>query len=325
MRSALRLLITGASGFVGRHTLEAARARLRDWSLTAWYQGLEPTPADHLQWSAVDLEDPQAVAAAAGEAKPTHVLHLAAVADVGGSFTSPHRTFSVNTMGTLNLLEGLMQEAPGAKVLIVSSADVYGDSFKSGAPLDEEAPVSPQNPYAASKAAAELIAQSYRKLGLHLVIARPFNHIGPGQSEHFAVSAFARQVARIEAGLQPPRLEVGNLEAARDFSDVRDIVAGYLSALERMERLTPGLVLNFCSGVSRRIGDVLHALLAASGACVEITQDPARMRPSDIRFAAGNPARVQRLLDWRPERAWNETLESTLADWRNRVAADQAG
>lgn len=325
MKSASRLLVTGASGFVGLHFLRAASTRLPDWSLTGWYQGLEPAQTGSVRWSAVDLEDPRAMTAGVREIRPTHVLHLAAAADVGGSFSNPYRTFVVNTVGTLNLLEALKKEAPDAKLLIVSSSDVYGESFKTGEPLDEQAPVRPQNPYSASKVAAEFVAQSYAKLGLRLIIARPFNHIGPGQSEHFVVSSFARQLARIEAGLQPPRLEVGNLEATRDFSDVRDIVAGYLSTIERMEQLTPGLVLNFCSGVSRKVGDVLNGLAELSETAVEITQDPARLRPSDIPFAAGNPERARRVLDWRPEYPWLETLEATLADWRARVASGQTG
>ena len=325
MTSAPRLLVTGASGFVGLHLLQAAQARLPDWDVAGWYHGPKPARTGAVRWSSVDLDSVHAVAAGVGETRPTHVLHLAAAADVGGSFSNPHQAFSVNTMGTLNLLEALRQEAPDARLLIVSSADVYGEAFKSGVPVDEKTPINPQNPYAASKAAAELIAQSYVKLGLHLVIARPFNHIGPGQSEHFAVSAFARQLARIEVGLQPPRLQVGNLDARRDFSDVRDIAAGYISTIERMERLSSGLVLNFCSGVSRRIRAVLNELIVVSGANVEITQDPARMRPSDIPFAAGNPERARRLLDWRPKHPWQETLETTLSDWRGRTRSGQSG
>ena len=321
MASGQRILVTGASGFVGRHLLREIAESRPDWAVTGWYLGEEPKSPPNVRWTAVDLQSPAAVSACVFDAAPTQVVHLAAAADVGGSFTKARQTWSINVMGTLNLLEALREHALDASLLLVSSSEVYGDSFNAGIPLDEMAPVSPQNPYAASKVAAELLARTYAKRGLKLAVARPFNHIGPGQSEHFAVSAFARQLARIEAGLQVPELHVGNLDAQRDFTDVRDIVRGYLALASTSDQWESGLTVNFCSGNSRRIGDVLDELIALSGIDVQVVQDPARLRPSDVPLAAGDAKRARALLGWAPTVPWQDTLASVLADWRERVSS----
>jgi GDP-4-dehydro-6-deoxy-D-mannose reductase len=268
---------------------------------------------------AVDLQAPQAVASCVRDTQPTQVVHLAAAADVGGSFANAHQTWSINVMGTLNLLEALGEHAPDASLLLVSSSEVYGDSFNVGVPLDESAPIRPQNPYAASKAAAELLARTYAKRRLKLVVARPFNHIGPGQSDRFAISAFARQLMRIEAGLQTPELRVGNLDTQRDFTDVRDIVRGYLALVTSGDRWESGLTVNLCSATSRRIGDVLDELIALSGVEVKIVPDPSRLRPADIPLAAGAADTARELVGWRPAIPWKETLRSIIADWRLRM------
>jgi GDP-4-dehydro-6-deoxy-D-mannose reductase len=319
MASEQRILVTGASGFVGRHLLRAIAESRPDWAVTGWYLGEEPKSPPNVRWTAVDLQSPAAVSACVSDAAPTQVVHLAAAADVGGSFTNAHQTWSINVMGTLNLLEATLKHAPDANLLLVSSSEVYGDSFNAGVPLDESAPLSPQNPYAASKAAAELLARTYIKRGLKLAIARPFNHIGPGQSEHFAVSAFARQLARIEAGLQAPELRVGNLDAQRDFTDVRDIVRGYIALASTSEQWEPGLTVNLCSGTSRRIGDVLEELIELSGIAVKIVPDPARLRPADIPLAAGTADTARKLVGWQPVIPWRDTLRSVIADWRIRA------
>jgi GDP-4-dehydro-6-deoxy-D-mannose reductase len=283
-----RILITGASGFVGRHLLRQIQEQQRDgWLVSGWYLKDAPRDLPSTHWMAVDLQAPEAVAASVRNVRPTHIIHLAAIADVGGSFANARATWSANVMGTLNLLEALREHAPDAALLMVSSSEVYGDAFTTGVALDESAPMLPQNPYAASKAAAELLARTYAKRGLKLVIARPFNHIGPGQSEQFAVSAFARQLARIEAGLQVPELSVGNLDARRDFTDVRDIVRAYLALIVKASNVDAPAV-NLCSGTPRRIGDVLDQLIALSGVNVQISagSDPA----ASVRHSLSRPA-----------------------------------
>jgi GDP-4-dehydro-6-deoxy-D-mannose reductase len=315
-----RLLVTGGSGFVGRHLLSAVRERLSHWEISAWHHGGQPPDLPGVHWVGVDLSDQKAVKAGIDSASPTLVVHLAAASNVGGSFADPAGTWSVNLMGTLNLLEALRQKAQEATVILVSSSEVYGRSFKRGEPLGEDAPMQPLNPYAASKAATELLANTYDGQGLGIACVRPFNHIGPGQSDKFAVPAFARQLARIEAGLQAPRLEVGNLEARRDFLDVRDVVDAYLLLLRRLDETPSSMpTLNLCSGIPRRIGDVLTELMDLSGVEAELVTDPQRMRPSDIPLASGDAGRARELLGWVPRIPWRDTLESVLADWRARV------
>ena len=160
------------------------------------------------------------------------------------------------------------------------------------------------------------MAATYVRRGIQLVCVRPFNHIGPGQSDSFAISSFAHQIARIEAGLQPPQLKVGNLEARRDFLDVEDVVAAYIRALERMAELESGLTLNLCSGISRRIGDVLSELIELADVPIDVVPDPQRMRPSDIPVAAGTADLARQRLGWAPRVPWRETLERILGYWR---------
>ncbi len=221
----------------------------------------------------------------------------------------------VNLLGTLALAEALRRQ--DALLVYPSSAEIYGASFRPGRPLDETAAPAPQNTYAATKAAADLALGAMAADGLRVVRLRPFNHTGPGQTEAFVVPAFAAQAARIAAGLQPPVLNVGNLDARRDFHDDRDVCAAYAAALAA--DLAPGTILNLASGTPRRIGDVLAHLLRLAGVAPRIEPDPARMRPSDIPTAAGDAAAARAKLGWAPAIAWETTLRDVLADWSDRV------
>lgn len=318
----MRLLITGAAGFVGRHLIARARAGEPAPQLIGWTLDDPPAWGAGMQWDRVDIRSPEAVREAIARAAPTHVCHLAAAASVAGSFSGVRGTWDVNLMGTLSLLEALAAEAPAATLLLVSSSEVYGRAFANGEPLDEDAPLAPMSPYAATKAACEMLARTFPGGVPHTLIARPFNHIGPGQSPQFAMPAFARQLARIAAGHQAPELSVGNLDARRDFLDVDDVARAYLAILERAKDIAPGTAINICSGHTRRVGDLLDALIARSGLEVRVTQDPARMRPSDIPSAAGSNARARALLDWEPRVALEETLDRILIDWREREASE---
>jgi GDP-4-dehydro-6-deoxy-D-mannose reductase len=222
-------------------------------------------------------------------------------------------------LGTLALARAVLRHTPGCTFLFVSSADIYGLSFRSGLPLDETAVTAPANTYSATKAAADLALGAMLGDGLRLVRVRPFNHTGAGQSPEFVVPAFARQVMRVAAGLQPPVLRVGALHPLRDFLDVRDVCAAYVECLQRRDALEPGVILNVASGVPRRVGDVLDDLLRLSGVAATVETTDALLRQSDTPTATGNAARAGALLGWHPAIAWEDTLRDVLADWGTRV------
>ena len=298
-----RILVTGASGFVGRHLLPALRAGLPDADIVP---------------GAFDLRDPAAIRAALAD-PPDLCIHLAAIAAIGDAQADPASAWQVNLHGTLNLARALLAASPACVLIFASTADAYGGSFRSGLPATEATPLAPMNTYAATKAAADLALGAMAGEGLRAIRLRPFNHTGPGQSASFVVPAFARQVARIAAGAQPPVLQVGALDAQRDFLDVRDVCRAYALCAQRAEDMPGGTILNLASGVSRRVGDVLEELLAIAGVRAEIAIDPARLRPSDIPVAVGDAAAARAALDWRPEIAWRDTLKDMYGYWRQQA------
>lgn len=300
-----RILVTGAGGFVGGHLLPVLQAAYPDAALL--------TPA-------FDVTEPDAVATAVAAAEPDAVVHLAAVAAPMDARREPDRAWRVNLHGTLLLARAVLDHAPHATFLFAGTADAYGASFREGRPLDETAALAPQNTYGATKAAADLALGAMVTDGLRCVRARPFNHTGPGQSDAFVVPAFARQAARIAAGLQAPVMTVGALAPERDFLDVRDVCAAYAACLNA--NLAPGTILNLASGTPRRIGDVLQALLALAGVEAEIVTEQARLRPGDIARAAGDAGLARRLLGWVPAIAFERTLADVLDDWRIRVSKE---
>lgn len=309
-----RALITGAAGFVGPHLIEALATMDPRPQTFAWSHGPEAMPEQAVVWSAIDILDPEAVERSIREIRPDYLVHLAAISNVPRSFADPRTTWVVNVIGTLNILEAIKRAKLDTRVLLVSSSEVYGQSFARGVPLDEEAPTHPMNPYAASKLAAEVLTDPYVSHGMRLVIARPFNHIGRGQSPGFAIPSFAGQLAAIATGRQPAVISVGNLDAQRDFLHVTDVVRAYRDLLVAFDSLPVGSIFNVCSGTPRRIGDVLDALVQLSGLTVQIEQDPTRMRPSDIPIAVGDSTRLRRVTGWRPAMTWTATLDDCLRD-----------
>ena len=298
------LLVTGASGFVGRHLLAALGREF---------------PHTEIHRANFDMTAQAEIRAVVQAVSPDACIHLAAVSAVSVARQQPDVAWQVNLVGTLHLSRAIMELAPQCRLLFVSSADAYGRSFLAGSAVDESAALAPVNTYAATKAAADLAVGALVSEGLRAIRLRPFNHIGSGQSDAFVVAAFARQVARIEAGIQPPELHVGALGSRRDFLDVRDVCDAYIACLRRMDDLTPGTIFNVASGVSRRVGDILDDLLALSRTRIEVKLDASRLRPAEIPNALGNASLARLRLDWKPRIRWEETLADVLGDWRARV------
>jgi GDP-4-dehydro-6-deoxy-D-mannose reductase len=302
-----------------------SKAALQDW-LTERDQGFR----DRIRIVAMDGFSGYRTAAeeeltkARAVMDPFHVVHLAAISHVPPSFANPQLTWQTNVLGSVNLMEALRLHAPEAFTLYVSSSEVYGASFKQGLAVDEQTACQPMNPYAASKLAGEIAVNEYFRQGMRGVVARPFNHIGENQSPDFVTASFARQIAMAEAGLQPPMIQVGNLEARRDFLDVRDVCNAYLQLLRPLRKSTePARCFNIASGQTHRIGDILEALLAMSSQAINIEQDPERLRPSDIPVATGSSLAIKQATGWQPTTPLHETLERLLQYWRTRSLFNQ--
>jgi GDP-4-dehydro-6-deoxy-D-mannose reductase len=306
-------IVTGATGFAGRHLLDRLTG---DANLEAWHRpgGRSPDSARQIAWRAVDLTNRESVEAAVHDSRPARLYHLAGAPNVAASWDNAESHLRINALGTHYLLDAVRAFAPGCRVLVVTSAQIYRSST---APIDENSAPGPSNPYGLSKLAQDDLARRAASDGMNVVIARPFNHIGPLQEPGFAVSSFARQIARIERGLAPPELRVGNLEAERDITDVRDVVAAYQRV---MEGAAPGRVYNVCSGQSRRIRALLDALLALSPVKIRVEIDPERFRPNDVPVIRGDFSRIHKELGWSPAMRIEDTLHDTLLWWRAETA-----
>lgn len=309
------VLVTGAAGFAGQHLTRLLAA---DGPVVGWHRPGTPHPeSDGITWVAVELLDRAAVIQALAAAAPECVYHLAGVAHVADSWVNATTTLEVNVVGTLNLFEAVRRWNPTTRVLVTGSATIYEPSR---AALTEDSPVAPNTPYGTSKLAQELVAlRAWRDDGIPVVVTRSFNHLGPLQSADFAAPAFARQLARIEAGLAPPVLRVGNLEACRDISDVRDTVRAY-RALARQGR--PGGCYNVCSGRALSMQEVLDGLRAQIRVPVSVEADPARMRPADTPLVLGDPSRLMADTGWRPSHDLADTLASVTDYWREVVRGE---
>ncbi len=302
------ILITGAAGFVGQHLTASLAAAFPDARLL--------TPD-------FDLRDAARVEGLVRETAPDSCIHLAAISTNAMARSDDERAWQVNLHGTRNLAFALLRHAPSCQLVFASSADAYGASFRSGEKLNESAPLAPLNTYAATKACADLaLGVLAAEEGLKVVRVRPFNHTGPGQTSGLVVAAFARQVARIEAGLQPPLIAVGNLEPRRDFLDVRDVCTAYAACVARRDRLEPGVIFNLASGEARRIGDVLNDLQELAGVRAEIRVEAVRTRAGEVLVSQGDAARARDELGWTPITPWRQTLRDVLDDWRRRIASE---
>ncbi len=272
-----------------------------------------------MRWHVGDLLDPEFVDRIVAEARPDWVVHLAAQASVQSSWQQPTETWKNNTLPQINLLESVSHRAPGARVLIPGSSEEYGRVRAEDLPLSEAAPLRPDSPYGASKVAQDFLGLQYH-LGraLDVVRVRPFNLIGPGQSERFAIPSFARQIAEVEAGLREPVIMVGNLDVRRDFTDVRDAVRAYEQILAKGEA---GEVYNVGGGCFRTVREILDGLCALSSRTLQIQVDPTRFRPSDAPVVQSDCRKIRDSIGWSPTTPVDRTLVDILDEWRHRVAA----
>ncbi len=310
----MRVLVTGADGFVGGHLCEALEAA-GDVVLPLCGSSHSRLVSTCAHAQVIDIRDPQAVREAVLRARPDAIIHMAAVSSVARSHSEPADTFEVNARGTLSLcLAARALESP-VRVLLVSSGEVYGVVTNDLA--DEETRLAPLSPYAASKAAAEIVAfQFARSYGLHVVCARPFTHLGAGQAPTFAIPSFARQLVAVRQSGGSGTLSVGDLEPIRDFSHVRDVVSAYRLLLDRAPS---GETYNVCSGEGRSVRSVLDELIELTQVTVDVRVDPSKLRPTEIPRLVGNPAKLH-ALGWTPR--W--TVRDALADVLAEVTKAQA-
>lgn len=317
-----RALITGITGFVGSHLAEYLLSQGIEVVGTARWRS-QTDNIDHLgdrvRLVECDLRDSASVKSVVATAEPDCVYHLAAQSFVQTSWQAPGETLTTNIIGQLHLLEAIRDLKADISVQIAGSSEEYGLVKPEELPIGEENPLRPLSPYAVSKVGQDLLAYQYHhSYGMHLVRTRAFNHTGPRRGRVFATSSFASQIAEIEAGRAEPVLRVGNLEAKRDFTDVRDIVRGYVLALDKGEA---GQVYNLCSGVAHSIQEVIDILLGMAKMKIRIEQDPARMRPSDVPVLVGDSTKFRELTGWVTTIPFEQTLRDLLNWWRDRVCA----
>lgn len=315
----MRSLITGISGFAGGHLAAALLQRGEQVAGIDRSHGAQlETLGQNVDVTVSDIRDVDAVQRAVHDFRPDRIFHLAAITHVGEAWKNRRETLEINVIGTSVVLEAAAALEAKPTVVMASTGQVYGDAPADGVPVSEDVPTHPRSPYAVSKLCAELLArQSWEGEGVPTVIVRSFNYTGPWQAPSFVCSDFARQVAWIEAGLSEPCIRVGNLDSLRDFSDVRDVVDGYIRAAEHG---APGAAYNLASGQAVRIGDVLDTLRAAAAVDIEVQQDDTRLRKVDLRVLRGDATRARRDLGWQPVYGFDQTLAAVLDFWRQQAA-----
>lgn len=311
------IVVTGAAGFAGAHLVALLARESGDRRIEGWARSSRQPAAlaPEVGWRGADLLDADAVSRAVAEAQPSEIYHLAGASHTGASWKQPAAYLEIHVRGTHHLLEAVRRHAPKCRVLIISSGMIYRPQDR---PVNEDAPLGPVSPYALSKLAEDQLAlYAATHDDLDIVVARPFNHIGPGQAPTFAASSFARQIAEIEHGTMAPCIAVGNLDAARDISDVRDVVAAYAALMARGATAT---AYNVCRGETVTMSTLLEQLIAQSTVSVTLTQDAARLRPNDVPFLAGDPSRIRAATGWRATTPLGTTLSDLLDYWRRALA-----
>ncbi len=318
----MRALITGITGFVGSHLAEHLLAQGYEvFGSVRWRSKRDNIAHLEAQKSITlfetDIKDPLSVRNTISKALPTEVYHLAAQSFVPTSWAAPAETLDTNIQGQLNILEAVREVVPHARVHVVGSSEEYGLVYPGEVPVTEDQPLRPLSPYGVSKVAQDLLGWQYsQSYGMNVIRTRAFNHTGPRRGEVFVTSTFSRQLAQIAKGKHDPVMRVGNLQAKRDFSDVRDVVRAYHLAVTKGK---PGDVYNICSGVGRSIQSVLDMLLDITGLDVKIELDPKRMRPSDVMVLEGSYEKIKREIGWQPTIPFEKTLNDLYEFWLERV------
>jgi GDP-4-dehydro-6-deoxy-D-mannose reductase len=318
----MKVLITGITGFAGSHLAEYIlnnKPGVKVYGLVRWRSRLENIQhiINKINLIEADLKDAYSVKKALIKIKPNWIFHLAAQSFVPSSWRLPAETMSINVIGQINLFEAILELKISPRIHIAGSSEEYGLVYPNEIPIKETNPLRPLSPYAVSKVAQDLLAYQYFKsYGLDTVRTRGFNHTGPRRGEVFVTSNFARQIAEIEKGLREPVIMVGNLEAKRDFTDVRDIVRAYWLCLEKGKS---GEVYNIGSGRTYKISQILDILLGYSKLNVKIKQDPDRLRPSDVPILIADNTKFVKLTNWKPQISIEKTLLDLLNFWRERV------
>lgn len=317
----MKVLITGITGFVGSHLadylLEMGDVEL--CGIARWRSQKDNIKhlIDKVELVECDIKDMTSVHEVVKSFKPDRIFHLAAQSFVPASWSAPAETLSTNIIGEVNIFESVRDLKLDTTIQIAGSSEEYGLVHPDEVPINEDNPLRPLSPYGVSKVAQDLLGYQYfQSYGLNIVRTRAFNHTGPRRGEVFVCSTFAKQIAEIEKGSKKAVLKVGNLDAQRDFTDVRDVVKAYWLAAEKC---APGEVYNICSGKPRTIQSILDTLLSFTGVKVEVTRDPSRMRPSDVPILKGDFSKFGKKTGWKPEIPFEKTLEDILNYWRERV------
>ncbi len=320
MMEGKRVLITGISGFVGSHLAEFFLERGLDvYGTIRWRSKLDNIKhiQDKVRLIETDIKDAHSMQKTIDEVEPDYVFHLAAQSFVPTSWKAPSETVSANILGTVNLFEAIRNSNSDPRIQVAGSSEEYGMVFPDEIPIKETNPLRPMSPYAVSKVATDLFGYQYHQsYGLKIVRTRAFNHTGPRRGEPFVTSNFAKQVAEIEKGLKEPVIHVGNLNAQRDFTDVRDIVNAYWLSVHKCKF---GEVYNICSGVAREIQSVFDILQGMVDVQIEVKQDPDRMRPSDVEILKCDCSKFRERTGWVPEIAFKDTMKDLLDYWRKLV------
>lgn len=315
-----KALITGITGFVGSHMAEyLLKQGLEVHGILRWrskMENIQDIKKDLILHEA-DLLDAHSLYTIIEKIKPDYIFHLAAQSFVKSSWASPANTIEINMVGSCNLFEAVKKTGIDTIIQIACSSEEYGLVYPEETPMKETNPLRPLSPYAVSKLGMDYLGYQYfASYGLKVIRTRGFNHTGPRRGDVFAESTFAKQIAEIEKGIKEPVVYVGNLEAQRDYTDVRDMVAGYYLAVTKC---TPGEVYNICQGKTWKIKWVLDYLLSQSKVKIEVKEDPERMRPSDVEILLGDNSKFVKETGWKPEITIEQTLTDLLNYWRERV------
>ena len=317
----MRALITGITGFVGSHLAEylLSLKEVEVFGIFRWRSRTENIEniRTKITLYECDSKDATSVREVIKKVKPERIYHLAAQSYVPMSWVAPGETLTTNIISEVNLFEAVRTETQNCRIQVAGSSEEYGLALSSEVPIRETNPLRPLSPYGVSKVAQDLLGYQYFKsYDMFIVRTRAFNHTGPRRGDVFATSNFAKQIAEIEKGKKEPVIYVGNLQAVRDFTDVRDTVVAYYLSLEKGEK---GEVYNICSGKGYKLQEVLNILLSLSKKQIEVKTDPKRMRPSDVEFLAGDATKFKNQTGWQPKIPFQKTLSDLLDYWRERV------